>query len=104
MRVIPFDSKLPVKFRGPRAQGKVPEGMQLLAGVALIFWGPPLLYSAIIGHPLPFFVMACNEALGVLLGILLYRKHSVEQLSCVPAGYVPEVPRAARAYKKRDAA
>jgi hypothetical protein len=82
----------------------VPEGVKLLAVAALTFWGPSMLYSAIIGHALPFYVMACNQTLGVLLGILLYQNQSSDNLSCVPANYVPKVPRAARAYKKKDAA
>lgn len=104
MRVIPIDSKLPFKFRRSRPQGKVPGRVKLLIGAVLVFWGPPLLYSVIIHHALPFFVLLCTQILGVLLGIHFYRKQSDYNLSCVPANYAPKFPRAARAYKRKDAA
>jgi hypothetical protein len=104
MPVIPIDSKLPFKFRRPRPQGKVPRGVKLLIGAAFVFWGPPVLYSVIIHHALPFFVLLYTQILGVLLGIHLYLKQSNDNLSCVPANYVPKFPRAASAYKRKDAA
>ncbi|HEY9402453.1 MAG TPA: hypothetical protein VIQ24_07145 [Pyrinomonadaceae bacterium] len=104
MRVIPIDSKLPFKFRGPRVKDRLPEGAKLLAGAALTFWGPPLLYSVIIDNALPFFVMFCNQALGILLGILIHRNQSGDNLSCVPANYIPNVACAARPYKLKKVA
>jgi hypothetical protein len=82
----------------------VPRGVKLLLGAALVFWGPPLLYSVIIHHALPFFVLLCTQLLGVMYGIHLYLKQSDDKLSCVPANDVPKFPRAARAYKRKDAA
>jgi hypothetical protein len=84
MKVVPIRSKLLFGNFYPRAHELTSEGMKFLAGVALTFWAPTLLFCYVIGQFLPFYLMSCNQALGVLLGILMYNKPSNGILSCVP--------------------
>lgn len=104
MGVVSIDSKMPIKFRGLRAYRRVPEGAKLLASAVLVHWGPALLYCSITGQMLPFYVMACNQALGIALGVLRYKKQPGESLSCVPLGLVPHAPSGPQIYEVRKAA
>lgn len=76
----------------PRANKTVPEGMEIFAGIALTLWAPTLLACYVIGQALPAYVMFCDEALGVLLGVIMYKRSSSGFLSCVPVSRVPDVP------------
>lgn len=92
MKVESIDSRMPIKFCGPRAQEKLPEGVKLLAGVALTLWTPSLFYCLVTGQILPLYVVACNQALGVLLGVWMYERQPRGLASCVPANRIPNVP------------
>lgn len=89
MKVEYIDSKMPFKFCRPRVTDRVPEGMKFLAAAVLAFWAPTLLYCAVTGQALPFYLMVCNESLGVLMGLWLYEKHTDESLTCVPTKSKP---------------
>jgi hypothetical protein len=84
MKVESIDSKMPFKFCGPRTPERVPEGVKFFSAAALTFWVPILLYCVVIGQAQPLFVMVSNEALGVLIGVLLYKRQPGDTLSCVP--------------------
>lgn len=77
----------------PRANEMVPEGMEIFAGIALTLWAPILLACYVIGQALPAYVMFCDEVLGALLGIIMYKHESSGFLSCVPVSRVPNIPR-----------
>lgn len=91
MRVIPIRSRMLFKDFSPRAQETVPEGARFFAGAALTFWAPTLMYCYVIGQALPFYLMVCNEALGVLCGLFLYKKTRGGIPSCVPVTHRPDV-------------
>ena len=104
MCVVSIDSKMPFKFRALRVYERVPDGAKFLASAALVHWGPALLYCSITGEMLPFYLMTCNQALGVALGVLRYKKQPGEFLSCAPLGLVPNVPSGPQIYEMRKAA
>jgi hypothetical protein len=78
-------SETSFKLLDPRTWGEASEGLKLLAGVALTCWVPPLMYCSVTGQSLPFYAMLADEAIGVALGLLLYRVKDDRILSCVPA-------------------
>lgn len=91
MRVIPIRSRMLFKDFSPRAQETVPEGARFLAGAALTFWAPTLMFCYVIGQALPFYLVVCNEALGVLCGLFLFKRSSSAIPSCVPVTHSPDV-------------
>src|SRR5215210_5839179 len=78
-------SETSFKLLDPRTWGEASEGLELLAGVTLTCWVPPLMYCSVTGQSLPFYAMLADEAVGVALGWLLYRVKDERILSCVPA-------------------
>ncbi|HEX8474635.1 MAG TPA: hypothetical protein VF666_11420 [Pyrinomonadaceae bacterium] len=95
MKVVPIRRR---EFLGGySSQGKetVPEWAKFLAGATLTLLAPTLLFCAISGQLLPLYLMATNEALGVVLGFVMFKKTSVGFLSCVPFDRVPKVARVA---------
>ena len=76
----------------PRANKTAPEGIEFFAGVALTLWAPTLLACYVIGQALPAYVMFCDEVLGALLGVVMYKRASSGFVSCVPVSHVPNVP------------
>lgn len=92
MKVESIDSRMPVKFCGPRAQKRVSEGVQFLAGVALTCWMPTVTYCLITGQILPFYWVACSQALSALLGVWMYKKQPSNLASCMPASRIPSDP------------
>lgn len=99
-----FDSKLPFKFCRPRVPERVPEGVKFFTGAALTFWVPTLFYCAASHQALPFYLMVCNHALGVLIGVWLYEKKPGDFLSCVPISRVPATPSSAVNRERKKAA
>lgn len=91
MKVESIDSRMPFKFCGPRTS-EVSEGIKLLAGVVLTWWAPSLLYCSVIGQVFPFYLTACTQAVGVLLGLWMYKRQSERNLSCVPRRRIPNIP------------
>lgn len=104
MGVVPIDSKMPFKFRGLRAYRRVPDEMKFLACAVLVHWGPALMYCSVTGEMLPFYLMVCNQMLGVVLGVLMYKKHLSVSSSYVPLGLTPDVSKGAQIYEVTKAA
>lgn len=88
----------------PRANDKVPEGLEFFAGIALTLWAPTILACYVIGQVLPAYLMFCDETLGVLLGIIMYKSSASDLLSCVPVGNVPDVASSSDQSKLKKAA
>ncbi len=78
--------------------------MKFFAGAALTLLAPTLLYCAASNQLSPLYLMACNDALGALLGFVLFKRSSVGFLSCVPITRVPNVPSGASTVRLRKAA
>jgi len=76
----------------PRAPELVPEGVKILVGLALTCWIPTIMLSLVTNQSVLIYGMVCDEALGALLGILIYKKASYGFLSCVPIHHIPPVP------------
>jgi hypothetical protein len=83
-----------------QGKGCMSEGAQFMAGAGLTLLGPTLLYCAAIGQLWPLYLMAVNEILGVVLGVLVFKKSSEIFLSCVPVTCVPNIPRGAGGLKR----
>lgn len=77
---------------GPRAPEMVPEGLKLLAGLALTCWIPTAMFCLVLNQSVLLYGMLCDEALGALFGILIYKTSSNRVLSCVPVHHIPDVP------------
>ena len=104
MKVESIRSRMMFKDYDPRAQEKVPEGVKFLAGAALNLWVPTLMYCYVISQILPFYFMVFIEALGVLLGVLMYQKSADEVApSCVPVNHVTGVLSDAGRHEKKVA-
>jgi len=82
----------------------VSEGMKFFAGAALTLLAPTLLFCAVIGQLWPLYLMACDEALGAILGFVMFKKSSDNFLSCIPVNYIPHVPRGASIVRLKKAA
>jgi hypothetical protein len=76
----------------PRALELVPEGIKFFALVALTCWIPTIAFCLVINQSAVSYGMACHQALGGLLGVLIYKKSSNHFLSCIPIHQVPVVP------------
>lgn len=74
MKVVSIRSKMLFNFYDPRAEELVPEGVKFLAGAVLTFWTPPLMFCYVVGQASPFYFMIFCEALGALLGLLIYKR------------------------------
>ena len=92
MKVVSIKSRKLFSDYNPRANETVPEGLKFFAGVALTLWAPTLLACYVIGQALPAYVMFCDEVLGVLLGVVMYKQASSGLLSCVPVSRASNVP------------
>ena len=80
----------------------VPEGIKFAAKAGLSLLVPSLLFSVVSGDFWPLCLMAANEALGALLGLLLFKQARGGVLSCVPLRRVAD--RGAAVSKKDEAA
>jgi hypothetical protein len=79
-----FDSRMPVKFCGPRTRQRVPEGVRFSTGVVLTCWVPTLLLCFAISQALPLYLLVCVMTLGTLLGVWMYKKQPGGFLFCIP--------------------
>ena len=104
MRVIPINSKLFLGGCYPRGKETLPEEVKFLAGAALVIFAPALLYCAVIGQFWPLWLMACDAALGCVLGLVLFGKSSDGFPSCVPRTSIAKSQRAADAGEVRQVA
>ena len=104
MKVESIDSRMPFKFSRPRAHERLPEGVKFLAGAALVFWGPLLSLCYVIGHALPLYLLIFPEALGLALGVFLYKNQPDGFPPRSYVNHVPDVPRPARAGERRKVA
>lgn len=81
------------------------ELVEFCAGAVLTLLMPTLLYCAVIGQLWPLWVMACNDALGVAMGLVMLKRMSSEGLpSCVPVTRTQKVIRGAGAAEQKKAA
>ena len=78
----------------------VREPIEFCTGVALTLLVPTLFYCVAIGQAWPFWLMACNDAVGVALGLAIYKMSSDELPSCVPVVRFQQRQRQAHDLKK----
>lgn len=76
----------------------VPEGVTVLAGMALTLLAPTIIYCAVVGRLWPLYIMGCNEGLGAALGLVMYKKSSDGFSACIPSARIP--PASAGGLKK----
>lgn len=62
--------------RYSQSNGIAPDEVNFIAGAALTLFVPTLLFCLVINQLWPLYVMACDEALGVVLGFVMFRKPS----------------------------
>lgn len=94
MSLVSIRSKIFLGGRYPRGECRalVPDGVKFFAGAVLTLLMPTLLYCAVSGQLLPLYLMACNESLGAMLGVLMFMRASTVFISCVPATRIPKAP------------
>jgi hypothetical protein len=92
MKVVSIRSRMLFNPRDPRPQVRVPDGMELMIGVATTHWIPTLLVCFSIRDVLPFFLMLGCEVLGALWGLLIYRLMPDRIPSCVPVSRISKIP------------
>ncbi len=91
MKVVPIKRNVtPGRLGAPGAE-VVPQWMTFILGAMLTLVMPSILYCAVIGQLWPLCVMACNEALGAALGLLLFKRSNGRFASCVPETCLPRV-------------
>lgn len=123
MKVVPITTNKSFTFHGPRAEQSAPEGsfnkelegsankgpkgllnevpdwLIVLAGLGLTAWLPTLVWSLIINHNLPIYLIGSSEMLGSLIGYLFYGASWPALISCVPVTSMPAAP-SVRRFKK----
>lgn len=67
------------------------EDMKFLAGAALTLLGPTFLYCVVSGQYWLLYLMACIEAVGAMLGLVMFKKPSGNLLSCLLITDIPDV-------------
>jgi hypothetical protein len=78
---------------------------EFYAGAALTLLVPTLLYCAVIDQLWPLWVIVCNDALGVTMGFMMFKKMSDEGFpSCVPVTRIRKIPHGAGAAELKKAA
>src|SRR5256885_12715964 len=94
MRVVSIRKKmfLSGRYSGSESRALIPDGMKFFGGVTLTLLMPTLLYCAVSGQLLPLYLIACNGALGAVLGVVMFMRSSACFLSCVPRTCVPDIP------------
>lgn len=85
MDVVLVNSSMPVKVGGPRAYKRALEGIKFLAGEAFTPWILPLMCCLVICQIFPFYLIVCNQSVGIALGVWMYYKKR-------PDGYSPAFP------------
>ena len=103
MNVVPIRSKEFLGEYSSRDKETVPEGAMFLAGAAVTFLAPTLLFCAVIGQLLPLYMIAANEAFGAALGFAMFNRPS-KNLSLNPIDPIPKAARGASAIQRRKAA
>src|SRR5437764_13187592 len=79
MSVISMRSKTCLgEFRFPESDETASERTEFFAGAVLTIAAPTLLFCMVIGQTWPLYLMACNGGVGVVLGLLMFRKMSDE--------------------------
>ena len=91
MSVTSIRSKTVLGDHYSRRNNNVFEEITYLAGAVLALLAPTVLYCAVIGQFWPLYFMACNEALGTMLGLVMFKKSSNGSLTCIPI-HTPNVP------------
>lgn len=81
----------------------IAEDVKFLAGAALTLLVPTVLYCTVSGLWLSLYLMACNVALGLGLGIVMFKKSSTGFLSCVPITFTRNVQKGARPIRRNAA-
>ena len=104
MNVIPMRRRTAPGDHYTRGNEVISDGLTFLAGTALTLLAPTIAYCAVAGRLWPLCVMGCNEALGVVLGLVMLRKSPASFLSCVPATRIPPVPSGANHGRLKKAA
>jgi hypothetical protein len=65
--------------------------LTFMSGVALTLFAPAILCVVVVGQLWPLFVMGCNEGLGLILGLAMFKKPSEGFLACIPSIYISPV-------------
>jgi hypothetical protein len=106
MGVISIGSKvfLGGRYLQDEDQALVPEWVKIFGWVMLTLFMPTLIFCAVSGQLLPLYLMACNEALGAVLGVFMFIRSSDGFLSCVPATRIPDIPSGTSSHRLKRAA
>jgi hypothetical protein len=90
MKVVAIRSRMLFGEFYPRAESLVSEGAAFVACAVFALCAPALLFCYVIGQLLPFYLMACNGALGVLWGVYRFKQPSADGfVACVPVNHAP---------------
>lgn len=86
--------------------GSARELGEFCAGATLTLLLPTLMYCATIGRLWPLSAMVCKDALGIMVGLVMYRnrKSSSSFIPCVPVARLRALPRSARTDELKKAA
>ena len=86
MKVLPFKQKEKdfVQF-SPGIPDRVPQGIQVAAGIAIISWVPAVVVALSAASLKPLYAFAIRDLVALLIAIaILHLKTSEPPLSCVP--------------------
>lgn len=87
-----------------QAQKSLFELVEFFAGAALTLFVPTLLFCASINQLWPLWVMFSDEALGVIVGFLMFKIEPDDVPSCVPVTRVRKALSSAHADELKKAA
>lgn len=89
MAVVNFRRKLILGDSYLQSDEIVSDTSKFLLGAAVTLLGPTILYCIVIGELWPLYLIACNDALGVILGVAMFKKSPEPFVACVPQSQVP---------------
>jgi hypothetical protein len=92
MKVHHINSRRLFADYGPRAPELVPEGVRFSALLVATLVLPATGLSIAVGSPLVLAGLVAVQALGVLIGRLIYDPSPAAPLSCVPVHENPTIP------------
>lgn len=92
MKVEQINSRKLFGDFGPRAPEKVPEGLKFLAKAFLNLCVPAIAFAWVMDSSVLLQCLIVVQQIGVLWGVLLYKRPARLPLSCVPVNVNPPVP------------
>ena len=92
MKVLQFNSRRLFGKFSPGTPDPVPQGLLIAVAITLISWVPAIVVALAMDSRLPLYAFAVRDLLGLLVGILIYRRSYNSPISCMSMHEDPDLP------------